>query len=261
MQKHGEDHTEIPAQIPQLAETQHMGELLAVYPRNYKAYPVPIAIGVVAFIGVTAIALPLTVLPWTSYFLLLALLGVAIYLLLLWAGIVHRQDCVALYTEGFISLNKNIATAYRWENIEHILRGAPKSEGGGIADIDRITVRAGKNTFRLPGSMTTHARAEICDRIERGFVSARLPQVIAQYNAGEEIAFGTPPDGLGVSQSGFRDTRELLPWPMVEKAEVGSTLVIIRKEGRTSDWYHQLICHVPNAALLKALLDYRQYNM
>src|SRR5262249_34945181 len=94
--------------------------------------------------------------------------------------------------------------------------------------------------------------------IERHFVEARLPALIEQYNAGTEIAFGSSPAELRVSLNGVSESGDLLPWFRVEKAEVGPDFVLIRKEGQTSDWYRALISHVPNAALLKALLDYRQ---
>jgi len=53
-----------------------------------------------------------------------------------------------------------------------------------------------------------------------------------------------------ISTNGFHENGDLLPWSMVEKAEVGSDFLLIRKEGRTSDWYRAPIYRVPNAALL-----------
>lgn len=261
MQQQIQNHTEIPVQAQQIAEARQMGELLASYPRNYKVYPKGIAIGVVLTVGVITIALPFTILPWTLYLLFLALLGIVIYLLQKRAGTVHHHDQLLLYSAGFIYLDGKRIKVYRWENIRHIIRGSTLTEGKGVGDIDVISVVfSPKGRFKLPTTWGKHARAAICDSIERNFIDARLPQVIEQYNAGAEIKFGKAPSGLRISAAGFRESDDLLPWSMVEKAEVGSEFVTIRKEGRTSDWYHALICTVPNAALLKALLDYRQYN-
>ena len=258
MQTPRESSVEIPVQIQQLAETRHMGDFLVAYPRKVEKYAgwaaslMVVCVGILGFMILSVTSHSPSFLQWVYYLLIVALPSAGIYLPLKWIEVASRQDQVALYTEGFISLDVSKATAYRWENIDFIRRGAFQSAGAGNWDIDRITVQAAQKTFSLDASMEVHARADICDKIERNFVSARLPQIIDQYNAGEEIAFGD----LSVSQIGLRDAVEQLPWPLVERAEVGSTWVVVRKEGRTSDWYQQLIYNVPNVALLKALLDY-----
>ncbi|HEY0755076.1 MAG TPA: DUF6585 family protein [Ktedonobacteraceae bacterium] len=259
MQKQFEARLKVPAQLQQIAETQHMGECVAVYPRKFETYPIPVAIFVTFLVGLATLALPLTILSWSFYLLLLLLLFLTIYVPLFRARIIHRQDQIVLYAAGFITFLGRVATAYRWETIESVLRGTAQSEGEGIGDIDEIVVKAGTKKCKLSKDMSQHARADLCDRVERGYVSYHLPHVIARYNGGEEIAFGsTPADTLFFSQAGFRDAQEALPWALVEKAEVGPALIVIRKEGRTSDWYHKLICNVPNAALLKALLEYQR---
>jgi len=257
MQTPRESSVEIPVQIQQLAETRHMGDFLVAYPRKVEKYAgwaaslMVVCVGILGFMILSVTSHSPSFLQWVYYLLIVALPSAGIYLPLKWIEVASRQDQVALYTEGFISLDVSKATAYRWENIDFIRRGAFQSAGAGNWDIDRITVQAAQKTFSLDASMEVHARADICDKIERNFVSARLPQIIDQYNAGEEIAFGD----LSVSQIGLRDAVEQLPWPLVERAEVGSTWVVVRKEGRTSNWYQQLIYNVPNVALLKALLE------
>lgn len=260
----------IPAGIGQLAEAQRMGELIALHQRQYRNTPILSSCGITSLVGFMIFAFVLFPLlasgqfallmwPLLAYPLLLALLYGGLYLRFKRRQLAHRQDQIALYAEGFIVLDSGIPTAYRWENLASIQRGVPLSEGEGIGDIDQIEIKTfQKTTFRLYPTMPASARADICDRIERGFVSSHLPHVIAEYNAGQEVVIHT----LVISQTGIRDTTnndtERLPWPLVEKAEVDSTRVSIRKEGRTSDWYHSLICTFPNAALLKALLEYRQ---
>lgn len=264
MQQQIQSHKEIRTQVQQLAEARQMGELLAAYPGNHKVYPYPVgaAIVIVLLVAFVTIVLPLTFLPWALYLFFLALLGIVVYALLKHAGKVHRHDQLVLYTAGFIYLKGKSINACRWENIKYILRGSALPQGQGIGDIDVMSVVfAPKGRFNLPNTWEKHARAAICDSIEHHFVEARLPQAVEQYNAGAEIDFGANPNGLRISTIGFRESNDLLPWSMVEKTEVNSEFVIIRKEGRTSDWYRALISTVPNAALLKALLDYRQYHL
>lgn len=253
---------ELPVQVQQLAEAQHMGALVAIYPHVVKTHAVTVAIVSTLFIGITLIGL-IAILPWSYYLGGLLVLGLVIYILQVRAQVRHRQDQIVLYDAGFISFNGGTALAYRWESIDYLLRGVTRSPTSGelVMDLDRLTVHAGTQTFTLPNDLPANVRAYICDRIERAFVTAHLPRAIAQYREGGEILFGTSPNDLNalwVSQAGFRTSTELLPWPALEKVEVDSTRVVIRKEGRTSDWYEKRIDRVPNAALLKALLEYRQ---
>ena len=85
-------------------------------------------------------------------------------------------------------------------------------------------------------------------------LSCHLQQTIAQYQDGLESAFRP----LWVSQAGIRKRAELLPWPLIAQAEVGPTWVILRKEGESADWFRRPIERIPNAALLKALLEYQR---
>lgn len=262
MQQQIQGQTEPPVQALQLAEARHMGEFLAAHPRNHKVYPVGITLGIVAFIALSTFYIPFLGLPWSIYLLLLAFTGIGIYALQKRSGKVHCHDQLLLYSAGFIYLVGKQSKVYRWEDIKYIIRGAILPEGRGMGDIDVLSIAfVSQGHFRFPHSWEKHSRAAICDTIERCFVEARLPQVLEQYNAGAEIEFSQQKNGLSVSLAGFHENNNLLPWSMVEKAEVNSERVIIRKEGRTSDWYHALFCTVPNAALLKALLSYRQYSL
>ena len=260
MQQHLDSTLRVPVPILHMAESQHMGKCLALYSDTAKTYSFGIALAITLPVGVGTIALPLFLMPWSYYLLALLLLFLVIFLPMKRAEIIQRHNQIALYDEGFIFFHKGSAIPYRWDEIQSIQRGAPGSESHTSINIDTITVRANKKIFKLNPKMTAHARAAICDHIEHGFVAERLPIIIDHYNAGKEIAFGTPPHSLWISQAGFRDDTERLPWAMVEKAKVENTLITIRKEGRTSDWYSKLTYVVTNAALLKAFFSYLQRN-
>jgi hypothetical protein len=44
-------------------------------------------------------------------------------------------------------------------------------------------------------------------------------------------------------------------WSQVETIEIGPEQVIIRREGETSDWFRTHFFLLPNACLLKALME------
>ena len=70
------------------------------------------------------------------------------------------------------------------------------------------------------------------------------------YERDRGLSFGD----LKMRKRGFDDGVETLLQGSVEHVQIGPEYVIIRKEGRTSDWYNKHTTEVPNACLLREMM-------
>lgn len=258
----------IPASVAQLAEANHLGAMVAVYYTS-KLSAIGLFLGglaLIGFIALTCIALPF-VGEWIIY---VGIVGGLLALLVIgtirqYVGEkLHRHDLMVIYRDGLAVRDGPETRVLRWEQIETLHRGNIATDENGtkrIQEIDVLRLLGSdgvsykiERTKASSKSPSSHLHAKVCDTIESGFVESHLPGVWERYDAGQEISFGE----ISLSQRGFRDQIETLQWTSVVSAEVGAEWLTIRKEGRTSDWYHKMLPEVPNACLLKEMLTTRR---
>ncbi|RAQ96245.1 DUF6585 family protein [Thermogemmatispora tikiterensis] len=187
-------------------------------------------------------------------------LGITFLLLLMW--VIWTVDTfysrIDLFSHGFLWSSPFNQAAFRWEDISTIWRGtyqaSSDSHPEGVGEIDTIKVKQQNGSlFELSTftQLNEHERARICDTIESYFVATHLPALLEGYQRGEILNF----DPLFVSRDGLWNKGDFLPWSQVETIEIGPEQIVIRREGRTSDWYRTWVPRQPNACLLNAVVE------
>ncbi len=84
--------------------------------------------------------------------------------------------------------------------------------------------------------------------------SSPLFHMIAAYNAGFSVIFGN----ISISKQGvdMNNGKSTLSWSEIAGIGVGEREVIIRRRSRIEEWYALPIWMIPDASLLKDLVDY-----
>ncbi|MBX5457139.1 MAG: hypothetical protein IRZ31_09575 [Thermogemmatispora sp.] len=243
----------VPPAILRRAEAKRLGDWLCGYRLPQKTW------------GCLVLLLPLLFIEalWlSSGFSIFALvtLGVTFLLLLMW--VIWTVDTfysrIDLFSHGFLWSSPFNQEAFRWEDITTIWRGtyrAPSdSHPEGVSDIDTIKVKhQNGRLFEISTlhKLNEHERARICDTIESYFVATHLPSLLERYQRGEVLNF----DPLFLNHHGLSNKGDFLPWSQVETIVIRPEQIVIRREGRTSDWYRTWVPRQRNACLLKAVVE------
>lgn len=247
-----------PIEVQQLAEAHHLGTLVAIYPKKKLGFGVQMILFIIAlfFVGSPVFA------QWqffsqgiASYSLLVLLLFLGFNLI--WYGVLiivftvvfrNRKHQGYIYIEGFLCYGGSKTIIVRWEEIESVWRGT-ENDGSIALNTLKIQKTDGK-TINVGGHISN--AVQFCENLEQEYVARKLPGTIERYNAGALIAFGK----LMVSQQGLSKGNSFLPWDVVEIARVSDKHISIKKLGKRIGWFHGIVPNVPDACLLRALLQY-----
>ncbi|WP_376796241.1 DUF6585 family protein [Thermogemmatispora sp.] len=243
----------VPPAIMRQAEAERLGDWLCGYRLPQKTW------------GCLLLLLPLLFFGTLCFGNLqspvgLIILVITLALLITWAiwTFDTARSRIDLFSNGFLWSSPLSRQTFRWEEIQTLWRGTFRAtQPQGVETIDTIKVKHRNGSVFEISTVTQlneHERARICDIIESYFVSFHLPNLLERYQRGEILNF----DPLFVSRSGLSNKGDFLPWSQVEAIESGPERIVIRREGRTSDWYHTWVPRQPNACLLKALLELLQ---
>ncbi|WP_069805326.1 DUF6585 family protein [Thermogemmatispora onikobensis] len=243
----------VPASILRQAEARGLGDWLFSYRLPQKTWGCLFLLLALLFMELIFVGSPLALGA-------LITLGITLGLLVLWAFWTFdtSRSRLDLFSNGFIHTSPLNQQIFPWKEIKTLWRGtyenSSDTQSAGVQDIDTIKIRDKQgrgfeiSTFH---KLSEHERARICDTIESYFVATHLPALLEGYQRGEILNF----DPLYVSRDGLLNKGDFLPWSQVEKIEIGPERIVIRREGRTSDWYHTWVPLQPNACLLKALVE------
>jgi hypothetical protein len=250
----------ISVSIRQMAEAERLGEVMAVVDKRKNPMQdafVDFFLGVllIGFIALTTIALAFFI-----FQIYLTAIGVMLFILAIIVfaryrdAIKRTDDQMVIYDNGLVTLERGEGRTLRWDKIHQVFRGtltAPEHGKKYLSDIDTMKIYGpDEQMYTIDAKLPKRLRAKICDKVESALIESRLMWMEDIYEREGELHFGT----LKLSKKGFDDGEEMLPWSSVEHIEVGQEHVIIRQEGRTSDWYHKWLPDVANACLLREMV-------
>lgn len=248
----------LPIDVQQLAQAHHLGTLTAFYPRKKPGIGGWIARCLIVLLFIIGpLALQSLVffpnLAGSSSAFLLALLGFD----LIWYGIAfavlfpwyrNRKQQGYIFTEGFLCYGGSKTVLVQWDEIETVWRGTQSEDSISLNTLKILKTDGQRVSV---GNYISNA-VQFCDALEREYVTRRLPGVIERYNTGIPIAFGK----LVVDRRGLSKGKDALSWHEVEKAYVSDRYVSIKKLEKRIGWFHDSIPDVPDACILRALLQY-----
>jgi hypothetical protein len=243
-----------PRAVLRRAEAEHLGSWLYGSPLPEHVWGC-VLMTTLLILGLGGLALTLRPSPFSALCAILCLL--LLYPMIIYV-IDKRISRIDIFSNGFLWKNIFSLNVFRWEEIGTIRRGtwrnATDGQPEGIKDIDTITVKHRNGQYFVISDLSKlyrHMRARLCDTIESQFVAVRLPEALRHYYDGKTLDFET----FVLSRDGLWRQGDFLPWSRVERLEIGPERLLIRSEGRTSDWFCTPLPEQPNACLLKALIE------
>jgi hypothetical protein len=181
----------------------------------------------------------------------LLLLAVGVYCLLF--GVIYKNWHVYVYERGFIYKKGNpAAQPFRWDQIEAVWYQVTRRYTNGIytGTSHKYRVRR-QDGYEIVLNDRFTKVATLGDLVHNQVTAAKMPQVIAAYNAGQTITFGP----LSVNTQGiWNSSGNLLPWPEIKDVSMQSGYVAVSKAGKWLRWSSQPVRDIPNIFLFIALV-------
>lgn len=181
----------------------------------------------------------------------LGLLGVlsliaALYCLLY--GVIYKSWHVYIYEHGFIYTRGSQAPGvFRWDQVEAIWFQIVRRYYNGIymGTNYKYRVRRQDGVEVILNDRFTNISA-LGELVNEQISQTKLPQVVAAYDAGQTIAFGS----LSLSKQGLSNAKgTLLPWQEIKDVAVQDGVISVRKANKWLNWSNQPMSDIPNALL------------
>lgn len=186
----------------------------------------------------------------------LVLLGLAfiaggIYTLLY--GVIYKGWGVYVYENGFVfKKGSQAAQPFRWDQIEAAWYSVTRRYYNGIytGTTHKYRVRR-SDGYEISLNDRFAKVGELGDLVHSKVAAAKMPQVLAAYNAGQTITFGP----LSVNTQGIWNGKgSVLPWAEVKDISLQRGYVAVSKAGKWLRWSSQPVSAVPNIFLFLALV-------
>ncbi|HEX7733731.1 MAG TPA: DUF6585 family protein [Ktedonobacteraceae bacterium] len=180
----------------------------------------------------------------------LAFIAGGIYTLLY--GVIYKGWGVYVYERGFVfKKGSQAAQPFRWDQIEAAWHSVTRHYRNGIYTGTTHRYRVRRNDgYEVILNDRFNKVGELGDLVHNSVTSAKIPQVLAAYNAGQAITFGP----LSVSTQGIWNGKSMLPWAEVKDISIQSGYIAVSKAGKWLRWSSQPVSAVPNPFLFIALV-------
>jgi hypothetical protein len=178
----------------------------------------------------------------------LGCLGLAVYYLTI---PVIKPWHVYVCKEGFAFTNGKKSEPYRWDSIASVMLDITSYSQYGMntGTTYKYTVRRNDGEKLVLDDKFIDVDA-LGNTITQEAAVHMLPRVMADFNAGQTITFGS----LSVNQQGVSNGRNILPWSEVSGVFINKGFVIVLQKGKKSSWANIRVAKVPNVFVLDALV-------
>lgn len=186
-------------------------------------------------------------------FLVVGLGFVAIGLFMILSPVIRRSWRVYVCSDGFAFVRGGRVDAFRWDQIEAMWQAITRrySYGVYVGATHKYTVRR-KDGVQVVFNDRFAQVEDLGNALSRAITNVVFPQVLAAYNAGQTITFGS----LSISLQGVSNGRETLPWSQIKEIGVNRGIISVRREGKWLNWSTIYASRVPNFFVFLALVNY-----
>lgn len=165
----------------------------------------------------------------------------------------HPRLSITVYTDGLLYRKGRTIRIVRWENIRTIQRQFKVYRRKSKI----IDVRTGYTCELTQGpnlvlSSAIAGVAEVGACIERELTQRLLPDLLADYQAGNSITFFP----LTLTRQYIENRKKDIGWTHVSKIEVGPENLIVERDGNKRDTLTVSLAGIPNVCVLEALLEH-----
>jgi hypothetical protein len=188
------------------------------------------------------------------HFFKVALIGLFLFLggvALLVRAYRSRGLRVLVFAEGVLKVRHDEAQAFCWDEINILWR--KKTEGhwerAVRGSLTLIAQRADGKSISFDDALPGLKR--LAAILQRETLAHLLPRYQATYDLGNKLDFGK----IGVSRRGLAANGDTLLWRDVQEVKWEENQVSVSKKGKWSRWFQGKISDIPNAHVLRALVD------
>jgi hypothetical protein len=194
----------------------------------------------------------------TGSLLILALIGVlliagGIYYMLY--GVIYKNWGVYVYERGFAhKKGSEAAQPFRWDQIEAVWYNVIRHYRNGVYTGTTHNYRVRRvDGYEIVLNDRFANVAALGDTVSNQVTGAKMPQVIAAYNAGQTITFGP----LSLNRQGIQNANgNLLPWPEIKDVSLQKGYVAVSKAGKWLRWSSQPVRNIPNVFLFITMVKF-----
>jgi hypothetical protein len=158
---------------------------------------------------------------------------------------------VLVFSEGVLKVRHGDAQAFCWDEIHIFWR--KKTEGHWEralkGSLTLIAQRADGKSISFDDALPGLKR--LAAILQRETLAHLLPRYQATYDAGSKLDFGK----IGVSRRGLAANGDTLLWRDVQEVKWEENQVSVSKKGKWSRWFLGKISDIPNAHVLRALVE------
>jgi hypothetical protein len=166
-------------------------------------------------------------------------------------GVIYKNWGVYIYDYGFVDKRgSQAAQPFRWDQVEAVWYQVTRHYRNGIytGTTHRYRVRR-QDGYEIVLNDRFTKVGELGDLVSNRVTNAKLPQVMAAYNAGQTVTFGP----LSISRQGIQNSRgNLLPWMEIKDVSLQNGYVAVSKAGKWLNWSTQPVREIPNVFLFVA---------
>jgi len=181
-------------------------------------------------------------------------LGIFLFLLgvmLLVRAYRSRGLRVLVFSEGILKVRHDDAQAFCWDEINVLWR--KKTEGHWErairGSLTLIAQRGDGKSISFDDALPGLKR--LAAILQRETLAHLLPHYQAAYDAGSKLDFGK----IGVSRRGLTANGDTLLWRDVQEVKWEENQVSVSKKGKWGRWFLGKISDIPNAHVLRALVE------
>ena len=183
----------------------------------------------------------------------LVFIGAGIYLAL--TPVIYGSWRVYICSDGFAFRRGKRIDAFRWDQVESIRQAVTRRYYYGIytGTTHRYTIRR-KDGVQIALRDQFADVEQIGNTLSNAITQALFPQVLAAYNAGQTITFGS----LSVSLQGVSNNngQTWLPWNQIKEIKINRGVISVRQEGKWLNWSTAYASRIPNISVFLALVNY-----
>jgi hypothetical protein len=232
-------------EVQQQAAQYQLGQLYAIYKPSITN---PFAIIGIA-LGVIVADIILSALIYAAGYIVYYTLAIPIIAVVLAiAGLSNSNLRIYHFEQGLIRAKGNQMELVRWEHVRAVFVKITRSRYGTrhLYTIERNDGAHIKLTNAVKGI------AVLGQNVQQSVLNALWPSAVASYQTGNPLNFGP----LNVSMQGIVKGNAVLPWNQVQDINMKRGYLNVKSVGKTLNWSHTLISHVPNAIIFMRLCDY-----
>jgi hypothetical protein len=213
-----------------------------------------LAWGCISVLGAAIAAAAVWIFDWSG---LCCFGGAAVFtvfaaLAMLWVGLTQQR--VLICPEGFVHITNWSTRGCLWDDVADVRQRLTDYKLYGVIQTSsdaKVTVRCRDGRHFTFNSTFLNGADDVGRHIDEEVCRRRLPEVMADIRAGDEVDFGP----LSVSARGLSSASGSVTWDEVQSVEISQGVVMVNQHGKWFSWSKVAAGDIPNLLLFLTVVD------